>query len=100
MALSAALAITPTPHVPLSAGSVRVDTLPWVWSQGPHDGRRGAVGRPEVPSVVDEPRVLELLDGATRPGRLEPVRQRRTPAGGVDHEIGVDLLAPRWSAPR
>ena len=54
--------------------------------------RGGAVGGTEVPSVVHEPRVLELLDRAARPGGLEPVGQRGTPTGGVDHEVGEDLL--------
>ena len=58
----------------------------------PGDHRRQlAVVGAEVAAEVDEARVVTFLGRGAASGRRHPPRQRRTPAGGVDDEVGLEL---------
>src|SRR5581483_4426750 len=48
----------------------------------------------EVPPEVDEPGIVPLLGRTPAADRLDPLRQRRAAATGVDDHIGPDVTVP------
>ena len=98
--VSSALVTMPMPQVPLSAGSTSRLIGVVVLERGAEGGRDRAVARAEVPPVVAEPAVLDLLDGRRGAHGRQPAGQRGAPAAGVDHQVGVQQAAVLGLDPR
>ena len=91
--VSRALAMSPTPQVPLSAGRVSVDTESYACSGGPKRGGSEPSADRKCHRVVHEPAVVPLFADRTGADGVEPHGGGRPPTAGVHDQVGAVLGA-------